>query len=202
MNITYIDGDDNVFNALTGQMNTQNSIDYFRNSVANMATVLGERGSQFIQQTKDVFNKFNSSEALNNVRSAIASMSTHIDDNVILTLNETSMFKPNGLMQQYMMVEPTIFSLHQDNACSGFDGVFQPVDPITTVEDNALYCRVMDGMLTYKEDDEYATFFTYADTFTNPLLFDEQIAVQDTWRVMKDMIASNIDPTSPDGEEL
>lgn len=201
MRVERISGGEDVFRALTGQMVSPEMTNYFANSVNSMVERLGN-ASQFItQQTQHLYDRFNNGEMMTRVKEVLNNMGSHIDDNVIVTLTPENMMFATPMMQQYIMVEPTIYDLYQNNACSGFNGGYIDIDPVKDVTQHALYNRVMDGFL--QEDVNGDVFFTtYDDTFTEPLQFSEQNAIMTSWRNVKNMINAGLDPTSPDGEEL
>ena len=133
---------------------------------------LGERARRVVRQYK-----------INRGSDDIGSYYT-FDDVILLPIK----------MRKYVMASP---KLH-DYKLNGFiDGYGQDTAALILQgrqENNIHYRHVMDGMGVVEDDK--VVYTQYHDTTSNPLTVEEQFVITNTWQIMENMIANNLDPTN------
>lgn len=194
---------DTGFNALVYQQPNSGIIEYLQNSIGNAATKLGSAGSAFVNMANQRFEKFNSDSVITAAKAIASRLDGHLNPNVITAYSDDNIFNATPIMRRYIMVQPNMWELNSNQACSAFDGMYQDIDPeVTSVEDHTLYKRVVNDMLEFDEDGN-GQFVSYTDcNEEEDLHFMDQLSIKDTWDTVSNLIAEGIDPSSQDGDEL
>ena len=204
MTVRYVNGGDESFNALVYGTTSDNLRSYFRNSLETAAAKIGQYNSQFIENAKAVYDKYNSDLAIARAKSFLNAAGIHIDQNAIIEYNETNIGLATTYMQNYVMAKPTMWELHRNQACEGFDGFYQERDEsVTTYEDNPFYRSAMDGVLQFDDDEDGEGYFnTYSSSDDEELILYDKFSILNMWDNISKMIAEGVDPSSITGESL
>lgn len=109
-----------------------------------------------------------------------------------------------GFMRDYIMANPLLMGLYEEDRVSGYDGEFG--DLCTGVgRENYYYNKSMDGKVHYDEEGKSLTrtvFNSTRDSLTR-LSFKERADIQRTWRATNIHIANNLfDPTSIENKNI
>lgn len=103
-----------------------------------------------------------------------------------------------GFMRDYIMANPLLMSLYQEDRVSGYDGDFNSA--CTGLgRDNYFYNRSIDGKVMYDEEEKTLnrTMYTGSRDKLTHLGFSERVDIHRTWQATNLHLAKNLfDPTS------
>ena len=211
---------DKAFSALMGNAKHPDNVEYIRQQVATISHYVDPSVTAFYNRAQELINtNFSAGEMMyaQQVRSHFAEQNAcAVANNMIVEL--TTMYavqQASPLMQEYIMACPEIYNHYQRQTIDGFSNTY--VDPKPhRPEENVRYREVMDGYLTFNEDDDPEltddevvdyTYMSVADDLEMdgfiPLALHEREAVISTWDHVKAMIdTGEEDPTSITGNLL
>ena len=194
---------DTGFNALVYQQPSANVMEYLQGTISNASTQLGDAGNDFVAMSNSSFNKYNSDQVIMAAKSIASQVDSHINPDVIISYNESNIYNATPVMRSYIMLQPDLFELNKSQQCSAFDNLYYDEDPTAkTVEDHSAYNRVMDGILTFDKNGD-GNICSYSDGSDNEdLHFIDQLSIINTWNTVTNLIATGMDPSSFDGDEL
>jgi len=202
MHARVISGGDVGFEALVYTQPDQRLMDYLNNSITTASTKLADAGSYFIDTAKSMYEKYNNSSVINMAKALVGQMDTHINPDVIVGYNETNIFNATPKMQQYIMVQPDLWQLNKEQACSAYDGTYFDSDPdVDKVEDHIRYQEVMDGMLQFNDEGE-GYIVSYTSTEMEELHVYDQFSIRSSWDAVANLLIDDVDPSSLDASEL
>ena len=194
--IANISGGEDAFNSLLFTPRPE-VVEYLQQNMYQALDKLQGYNDQFVQVTQNMFNAVNSADAIQRAKQFLHSAQSSIDPNAIYPLYENNIYDANTVMQRYVMVEPTIRKLYEEQRCYGYDDMFLDINPDITaknIKEHDDYRAVMDGVLQFTDDTGY--WENYLDV--TPLDIMDQVAVLTTWDTVKTMIAEGKDPTAED----
>lgn len=103
-----------------------------------------------------------------------------------------------GFMRDYIMANPLLMDLYQQDRVSGYDGDFNQL--CSGIErENYFYNRAIDGKVVYDEEENTLnrTIFNSSRDTLSHLSFSERVDIHRTWQATNLHIAKNLfDPTS------
>lgn len=103
-----------------------------------------------------------------------------------------------GFMRDYIMANPILMDLYQQDRVSGYDGDFHDICS-GIGRDNYFYNRAVDGKVMYNEEEQTLIRTVHnssRDTLTH-LTFSERVDIHRTWQATNLHIAKNLfDPTN------
>jgi len=201
MQVNVVNGGNTAFSALLYEAPSNSMLDYLTQQMGQAKQVLGEAYSGFIENATSIYNKFNSTEAINAAKAIVMANSMHLSDTQIMPLVEETLRNANYVMQQYIMAMPEVNTLANDNMCYGFAETYYDTEPGVTGTDRNDYRRVMDGVLDFDEEEAFVTYYTNGGDEEDLCAMDT-FSILNTWNAVKQALSNDIDPTSPDGEEL
>ena len=174
--------------------------EYIRNNIAHAVEATRSIGNSFINTVESMYNKFNNSEVMNVAKMILYNAGTHLSQDVIIPYNYNNVHNANLLMQRYVLVNPMVYSLYQNNMCHGYADTFiDNVDKNTLLEDRVEYQQVMDGLMQFNEDEGYVHHYS---NDSEDLCHFDKLAITDTWDAAVRRIAEGIDPTDPELNDL
>jgi len=202
MQARVISGGDAGFEALVYTQPDGNLLNYINNSINSATAKLGNIASNFIDTTRSIYENYNSAAVINSAKALVSTLDNHINPDVIIRYNTSTVFNATPKMQEYIMVQPELFDLNRNQQCSAYDDMYYNVDPsVKNVEEHIRYKEVMDGMLQF-DDNGDGFIVSYSSSEIDDLHPIDQFSIRDTWDAVADLIANGIDPSSPDGDEL
>lgn len=202
MRARVIHGGELGFDAVLYNQPDQRLIDYFSNSINTASQYLNNLGSRFIETTTNIFNKYNSNAAISAAKAIVSQLDTHINPDVILNLNEHNIMYAMPRMQEYIMVQPQMWELNRKQMCSGFNNMYNDVDPnVTSYKDHVRYMEVMDGIVQF-DNDGNGFIETYSSSEMEELHFIDQVSILSTWDTVVNFIYDGKDPSDPNGGDL
>lgn len=201
MQVNVIRGGDAAFNALLYPPPDQNFLTYLQNNIQTAADAVSGMGTAFVDTVKSMYNRYNSTEAINASKALLHSTGTHFNQNVIYPVGYDNFTTANLLMQRYIMSEPSVSELYRDNMCYGYQETFYDNEPGTYGKERTDYRNVMDGVMEFEEDQ--AVFKYYSHSSEEPDLDTlDKLSILDTWDNAIRLIEEGIDPTDLEGGEL
>lgn len=168
----------------------------------------------FIDRAYESYYQFGGSEAIQRARALLNATNTLSDSSQIYYLKDLVQVQTaSPIMQRYIMADPIVRALYQNNLCDGYSSSYVDHDPGKIGEDHYDYRRVMNGILEYTEGDEieldkgehlvFRTKFYLDDTDEPNLYPSEQFDILSTWEIVRKYIAlKGEDPTDLYGNKL
>lgn len=206
-------GSSDQFEALAFGQKHPGTLNFLQNQISNiqnMSSVFTDAGKMFISAATDMYNQYNSSEALRRVEAAVRKVSHVFQTNTIRSIWEIGDFQQAPIiMQRYILAEPTVRQMYLDQRCDGYSNTYVNVHGNDIKDDHYDYRRVMDGIVQDYVDDDGVTDWT-ASFYIEDLIegdrklsVEEQCCIIDTWEAIRYTIScGEDDPTSPDNLKL
>lgn len=200
-----VKGGSAAYRALVFGPQNQSNQSFFDSQVASVVNAGNEFGQAFANRVLEIRETFNNSAAVQLAKAALNRTRGIFSPNVVKTLTEVpDMQNAKSVMQRWMMANPEVRTLYQQQRCDGFSDSYVDLQPGKIGENHYDFRRVMDGMVQESEDgffiDMYAEQILPEDEDFD---FDEQKAVLRTWLSLKHAIAlahkdpeKHRDPTS------
>lgn len=182
---------------------------YIYNQVHAVSETLNDIGRKFIESSKEIYTKINDSELIRKAKAAIRSaigISKINEFSYYDTLNQIREAPP--FMQNYIMANPVIRELHNNQMCDGYSDTYDDVFKGTIGDGHYHYRRVMDGVVQETEDEEgkhnWVAKLYFEDLLANDrdLDIEEKSKILGTWDIMNMFIKAGEDPTNPNGGSL
>ena len=175
--------------------------EYISNNIAMAMDATRSIGTGFINTVESMYNKFNNSEIVNAAKMILYNAGTHLSQDSIHYVRYENVHNANLIMQKYILANPTIYNLYQNNMCHGYaDTYIDSYSKNTPVEERIEYQQVMDGLLQFDKNDEgYVNHYSHEE---DDLCLMDKISISDTWDAALRRIAEGIDPTDPDLNDL
>ena len=207
MRVNMVQGDpDLAFSSLVYQAPDERLLGYLQNNIQEAYQHVEHLGTQFMDNVSNMYEKFNSADVINRGKAILHSMQMHMDPMAIYPLGYEEIPQANYAMQRYIMVQPELRELYNDQMCNGYVDTYLDYDPgAESHQDHAVYQQVMDGVLVHDvdTDDGVINFYTNSVTVDEDDLHPmDRISIMDTWDRVAVMIAEGKDPSDPDDGEL
>lgn len=203
MVVNVIQGGEQGFNAMIYKQPDQNLLNYLQDNISHAATAFGGMANSFMDQARNMYEKFNNSAVINASKALMMNVGTHLNQNTIYHIDQNNIGASNMMMQHYIMAHPEVDKLYQKNMCYGFQDTYYDLEPDNSGEDRYAYQRVMTGVLQFeKNGDGYINHYSNDDYYEEELCMMDKFSVLDTWSTVANMLANGIDPTDPDLNEL
>jgi len=202
MQVNVIPGGADAFNALIYRPPDERLLDYFHQNMQRAVDTFSGVADNFVNTVTNLYDRYNNSALINATKALIHGTGMHAGQDVIYPLDETHIPEANLMMQHYIMANPNVRELYDKNMCHGFQETYIDYEPDNTGKERYDYQRVMDGVLQFEEDGSgYVEYYSNEDYY-EPLDILDKSAILETWNAVNNLIYDDIDPTSPDGEEL
>lgn len=201
MNINVIRGGEAAFNSIVFPPPDNRLLSYFNENLQSAYTAIGDMGHRFISTVKNMYDKFNSNEALNASKLLMYQAGMHFNQNIIYPVPMEHLGMANTLMQNYIIAQPDVNKLYKQNMCYGYQDTYINPEPDTYGEDTLYYQLATDGMLQFDKTEDGNGFVKHysrsdIDEYLSPL---DKFSIQDTWHNVMLLISNGTDPTDPDG---
>lgn len=202
----FIQGDGLTFDALIyggGNRSAQNLI-------SNMSAQFNNRVHQdflpmFQNLAGTVFEAVNVSKGLENLKALGYKLGGMLNPHQVSLLeNVLEMQQANEGMRRWIMACPDIRSLYHNGMISGYDGLYQDIQPDAIGEDHYDYRRATCGIIMDRPDGKMESWQFFDDgPVEDELVFSDQVDIICTWNNMKAVLDLGIDdPTSAHGGKL
>ena len=203
MQVVY--GGDIAFNALLYPEQNPVNAQFIQEQFNYIPDTLSDIGLEFVERTKNLYEKFHGSEVAQIAMNAIASVGRLFNPNQIEPLHSlTEIQTAVGVMQRWMMANPVMRELHNTQRCSSYDGEYQDNYPGTIGQSHYDYRRVMQG-IAYERADGEMVFDEYVEDLVEgdrELKITEQASILSSWDIQNMFIKAGHDTSSTYGEKL
>lgn len=200
-----ITGGARTFSALAYQNQHPDNQNYFARKLTEFSANLTDAGAAFFSDAAAIYDKFNGSEAMQLARAAVRKVKgiwDRDDVRAMTEIDQTQNAKP--VMQRWLMANPTVRHVWQEQRCDGFSDTYKDMHPGTIGESHYDYRRVMDGLLVEIKDEDGEDSWMishYVDELLPgdiPLELEDQLDIGTTWAFVEMyMKAGGRDPVSP-----
>ena len=198
-------GASDAFDALVYGQVHPNTTQYLQNQLHTLSNYFTDAGKGFIEKSYALFDKYNSSSAMEFARNAVKTVVGIFDVRTIRELKTLSDFTTaNDIMQRYVMASPYLNELYLKQRIDGYSDTYVNMNGTNVGEDNYDYRRVNHGIFQWTQDDwsvvEYGEDLREGD---RDLLFSEQVDILNSQKAIEALIAlGRDDPTSAVGGKL
>jgi len=202
MRVNVVDGGRDAFNTMLYNIPDNNTLNWLNNSMSTAREALTGIADHMVNAASDLYNRVNSNAAINAAKSLVANVGRHDNPYMIYGLQDDTVCNANYIMQQYVMANPQVQELYQNNMCYGFEESYYNPEPDVHGEDRYDYQRVMDGVLYEDNEHDEMVINHYSNTDEVEISTGDQHVILDSWAHVENMILNGIDPTDPDGGKL
>ena len=162
---------------------------YFQQEMAALNNQLSMLDSSYVSGVQNIIEVYQNTDNIYNTQVVVTGAEQFIDGTAIYEVTEDNCTNINYTMKRYVMANPEMRELYNEEVISGYDGLFIDVsEGEDELEWNEDYLTVMNGVV---DDDGIATIYD-ADIELHEL---EQFNIIDSWNNMLCMIERGIDPT-------
>lgn len=193
-----INGNDDVFNMMISTPN-QSAMSYVQQNIERLRAT----ANPFIEQIQNMYNKAVTS--IDHAKLAIAHIDTMFKPDVIYPiLNIVSMQTAQAEMKRWIMANPIVNEMYQNQLCEGYEGKFYRLEEDRQGKNSIEYDMVMDGIVQFTDDETFAVNTCIDNPFgVSELSILEQTSILKTWEIMETMLKlKDKDPTSAFGNML
>lgn len=202
----FIQGDGLTFDALiygSGNRSAQNFID-------GMSAQFNNRVHQdfmpmFQNLAGTVFEAVNVSKGLETLKALGYKLGGMLNPHQVSLLESIlEMQQANEGMRRWIMACPEIRTLYHGSMISGYDGLYEDLNPGVVGEEHYDYRRATSGIVMERPDGKVESWQFFDDCpIEDDLVFSDQVDIICTWNNMKAVLDLGIDdPTSAHGGKL
>lgn len=198
------------FNALLYPPMHVGTAAYLQSQYNGISNVLNNAGRAFIDRSKEIFNHYNSSAAIQFARNIVQTIkgtdAQYNSQYVVKLWDLAAMQKANLVMQRWMMANPNVRNLYHKQQLDGYSSTYVDVHGTVSGEAHYDYRRVQNGMVQFNEEDntwKAVEYFEELDAADRELTFEEQLDIIASWGRQDHFLAvTKDDPTNPNGGKL
>lgn len=170
---------------------TTSTINYFQNQLDKVTNAASNFGSWIKTKATDIYNNYYSDRAIAESRKLLQETAVQFRDDVFHYI-DIDTYKPNLLMQQYIIAEPSVYKLYKKDMLSNFNGTFVDYNKnISIPEFRSDYLRAVNGVLDNGCIERSISSHDKLDT----LSIIEQNIVKSNWNVAIKLLENGYDPT-------
>jgi hypothetical protein len=199
-------GASDAFDALVYGQTHPSTVQFLQNQVSSVVDTLTDAGRSFMGKAAEVFDRYNSSEAMRFAREVMASVKGAFQTPRIVSLWDLAeMQDASVMMQRWIMANPNVRAMYHNQRCDGYSDTYVDFSPGEVGVDHYDYRRVMDGMVVFGEDFDWKATIFLDELYEGDrdLIHDEKIDIINTWSAMDVIMAlGRDDPTSSVGGSL
>lgn len=183
----------------------QQYLDYQRQQSYGM---LSEIGRKFYDASLEAYNTLANSFAVKAAKAMVRRIRNVFQADSVMsleTIEELQMAPP--LMQRYIMANPVIRELHQEQRIDGYSDTYVDMYPKDKGEEHYDYRRVMNGVVKFEGEGEDSTwtFRNYLDELVEgdrELTAGEQADIIGVWELAELFLEAGVDITNQYGGEV
>lgn len=194
-----IEGGPETFRAVAYSAPSPNLTGFLSQQLDQFSAQVNQGAQHYVELARQTFDSFNSSEAMRlakAVKRKVDSLWTKEGIYPMLDIGEIQ--NANLTMQRWIMAEPTIRKMYQQQRCEGYSDTYVDMHPGDVGEQHYDYRRVVDGIVVEQDDELVSVQYFDEIKEGDELDIDEQVAILRTWDSIKNAIDENKeDPTSP-----
>lgn len=176
--------------------------DRYEATTKYLAELGGSLREDFMSRSREIFDKFNSSEALARARASMRSHSSAKRAEVIVELDTVEDLRSASLtMQRFVLADPVIRRPYLQQQLDGYSDTYLNVHGNDIGHAHYDYRRAVDGMYI-EEVDEHGEAVITRNVYYEELIegdrhlhVDEQIEILNTWDFQRAVHKAGLDPT-------
>jgi hypothetical protein len=180
------------------------TLTYIQNQFTNISSTIMESGKKLIEDSKRMMEKFYDSNIERAARAAIRMAKNLIHPNQVQRLETLETIQAaSPVMQRYIMSEPVLRELLDQQLCSGYAGSYMDTDPGTLAKWHYDWRRVNNGIVQLDGEQWVATtYFEDLKDGDRELTGDEKFDILATQDFAKLCVGRGDDPTNPFGGKV
>jgi hypothetical protein len=181
---------------------TQSALNFLEDQAYRLSDSLTNTGKAFMEQGREVFQRYNGSEALRAAKAAIRTVQYCFQTDIIRPLSNIGAMQQAPLsMQRWIMACPDVRELYHQQRCDGYSDTYIDMEPASIGTDHTDYRKVMSGLIqecVEGDVDWKTTIYFEGDDDDVRLSLSEKVDIVSTWDLIKSMMTpGKEDPTSP-----
>lgn len=175
---------------------------YILQQLDNYQNLFHETEQQYMQKARQLYDSIHNSQTARAARAAIRSVKGILRPDVIcemLDLEDVRSAQP--VMQRFIMAQPTIRQLYQQQRCDGYHEGYYDAWPNQIKDNHYDYQLVMNGIIQEFTDSDGNDCWK-ATNYVNDLLpndreldFTQKVDILHTWEIVEMAITAGLDPT-------
>lgn len=197
-------GDDAFSTAIAGLQSAENR-NYFATQIENARNVIGERfgefGQKFLSGAEKLYERFNSSNAIELAKATLNQMRGIFQSDIVRTIHNLEDFQiATPVMQRWVMANPLVRELYHKQQCDGYSDTYVDQEPTKIGKDHYDWRRVNNGMIEVDDNGGWTAnqYADYAPNYEEELEISDQFRILDSWNAIENLILQGgSDPTSP-----
>jgi len=182
-----------LYRQMTNPIMDNNFTNYIRQNAASVINTISDRGSAFVNNVKHMFNVVNDNSAVARAKDLLTLNANVIVNDRITNVTNSNIFNTGMLNKRYIMANPTVFDMYNNNRCNGYDDIWLNTDTTNEPYDRSDYLRAMDGVYQFEDDGVRISRIYEEDE--ERLTVTEKFVIGDMWDVAMGLIEEGIDPT-------
>lgn len=203
----YALGADSQMDAIIYGEHHPNTLNYLQSQFNTFTNTLHESALSFFNRGKELFEKFNGSEAIRFARNVVKEVlgTTDVRHDVVQSIFELERFQEATLTNiRYLMANPVCRDLFHQQRIDGWSHLYVDVEPGCIGNDHYDYRKVMDGVLQIEEDNwKFVHYLDQLKEGDRELMLEEKTDILSNWTALEALIEiGKDDPTSIFGDML
>jgi hypothetical protein len=201
--IGVIDGNDDAFRYRVFGEKSNSGLDFLarqQDRIERFTPLLNNGMESFFQKTREVYDRFNSSDALRRMRAAVSQLTHCMQPDTIRALtNLDDIQQAPPVMQRWLMANITIRERYHAQLCDGYSETFVDHYFDQRGEDHYDYRRVMQGIAVDQPDGTWQSSQWDDELYADDRELDiaEQADILNTWENAEMFLKrEETDPTS------
>ena len=179
---------------------------FMQNRIVDMANYVSEAGREYYNKTLQLFDHYNGSAALQFARRVVNSFQSKKELPYIVAYNKLDEFQQaTTVMQRWIMANPHVRQKYIKQRCDGYCDTYVDLEPGKIGKDHYDYRMATSGLVEFDEEGSWKASIYFDDLREGdrPLIFEEKLAIRDSWRELEYYMAlAKDDPTSASGGKL
>lgn len=198
--------DPGVFSYLLFPDQNPANLAYFQNQLGQISDTLNEAGRRFMETSREVYERINSSDLAMKARMALRHVKGFFHPNQVVPLEKLEdIMAAQAMMQRFIMAQPDLRAMYHEQRADGYSDTYVDLEPGKIGAAHYDYRRVTDGIIQFADDGSWSAI-TYSEELRagdRDLSFGEQVDVLGTWDIVRMFVkAGKDDPSNPWGGEL
>ena len=176
------------------------AFNYFQEQFNQFVNTVSQYSNAFVDRVKQMHQTFTNIDVVQKAKEIITRGKTTIYDDRIYSVDASNMHNAGWMMREYIMAQPKLFTMYQNNRLSGWDDqVYLPEDKVDPYwRDDYLYA--IDGVWQFEDDGAIAKWYSGEDD--NPFTISERVVINNAWETALEILAAGIDPTDPNKSKI
>ncbi len=168
-----------------------NKLNFLRQRQGETAHYFNNEQSVHGAQSMQLYNMFNSDEAIQRSKMLLSQTEGVMNNDVIFDMTPSNYDKVNYNMQRYILSNPFIYRKYNQQSIDGYSGGFIDMNKHNIPRERIDNIHVTSGLVTRTNDVINTTLIRH----DNPLSSIEKSSIYKSWRTALNLLNQDIDPT-------